>query len=68
MNFWFMNTAEMSGIIKRLPAGFYVGQEVIGASGEGFICCLITTSCVFVKLLSLCSRPAFNVLLDRASF
>lgn len=25
---------EMSGIIKKLPAGFYVGQEVIGSTGE----------------------------------
>ncbi len=26
--------AEMSGITKQLPAGFYVGQEVIGSTGE----------------------------------
>lgn len=25
---------EMSGILNRLPAGFYVGQEVIGSTGE----------------------------------
>jgi alpha-amylase len=25
---------EMSGIINKLPSGFYVGQEVIGATGE----------------------------------
>ena len=25
---------EMSGIINKLPKGFYVGQEVIGAAGE----------------------------------
>ena len=25
---------EMSGIIKKLPSGFYVGQEVIGSTGE----------------------------------
>jgi alpha-amylase len=25
---------EMSGITKRLPSGFYVGQEVIGSTGE----------------------------------
>jgi len=25
---------EMSGILKKLPSGFYVGQEVIGSTGE----------------------------------
>jgi len=25
---------EMAGITKRLPSGFYIGQEVIGAAGE----------------------------------
>jgi alpha-amylase len=28
------NATELAGIIKRLPEGFYVGQEVIGSTGE----------------------------------
>jgi len=28
------DATELSGITKRLPSGFYIGQEVIGATGE----------------------------------
>jgi hypothetical protein len=65
---------EMSGIIKRLPAGFYVGQEVIGSSGEAVqvsqthACCCYLHTCVTARdcvCVRLCA--AFDVLHHRTS-